>query len=79
MYEPKIMVGCQLCGYSFQFGPHIYNGKHVARYNLTLCSGCYNGSWDGIAPAHEAAFLRHLAAQGLKVPERNVSGWFPRD
>ena len=41
------MPKCQLCGSSFQFGAHVYRGKVIAAYKLTLCDACYGGNWDG--------------------------------
>jgi hypothetical protein len=70
---------CQLCGAAFRFGPSIYDGKHIARYNLTVCRGCFQGNWDGWGPMVEDAFLKHLDQEGITPPARNVGGWFPRD
>jgi hypothetical protein len=73
------MFDCGLCGSKFQFGPHVYEGKHIARYQLTVCRACWLGNHDGWGPSAEAAFLAHLKAKGLPTPERNADGWFPRE
>ena len=79
MTEPKFMFNCQLCGASFQFGPHNHNGKHIARYQLTVCSTCWAGNHDGWAPSFEPKFLEHLKTKGIAAPERNSDGWYPRE
>ena len=79
MKPVKFMQVCGICGSQFQFGPHIYDGQHIARYKLTVCRSCFSANYDGWGPMVEATFLDHLKAQGLAVPERNESGWFPRE
>ena len=78
MTEPKFMFNCQLCGASFQFGPHVYSGKHIARYDLTVCGACWAGNHDGWPPSLEPKFLEHLKSKGVAVPERNSAGWYSR-
>lgn len=73
-----MMYRCFTCGGEFQFGPHIYNGKHIAAYNLTVCLSCYDGNWDGWAPHCEAKILAHLKDNDLKAPARNEGGYLPR-
>ena len=79
MNEPKFMFNCQLCGASFQFGPHVYSGKHIARYDLTVCGACWAGNHDGWSPSLEPKFLEHLKSKGVAVPERNSAGWYSRE
>jgi hypothetical protein len=75
----KIMYQCELCSSQFQFGPHRYAGKFIARYQIMVCSMCYDGNWDGWGPMREARLLTHLEDKGLPVPQRNENGWLPRD
>ena len=74
-----MMYQCFCCESGFQFGPHTYNGKHVAAYEMTVCLSCYEGNWDGWGPAVEAKIIASLKSQGLPVPARNAAGWLPRD
>lgn len=74
-----VMVRCFIHGGDFQFGPHRYAGKHIPRYQITVCETCYQANWDGWAPHYEARILGHLATQGLPVPERNTDGLLPRE
>ena len=37
MSDEKFMTSCELCGKSFRFGPHIYDGKVIPRYEITVC------------------------------------------
>lgn len=73
------MVRCELCHSEFQFGPHRYDGKHIARYQMTVCRTCYQANHDGWAPAWEERVLAVLKEKGLPVPERNAEGYLPRD
>lgn len=75
----KIMCSCSLCGNHFQFGPHRYDGKHISRYQITVCMSCWNGNWDGWAPHLEERLIAHLQQKGIPIPERNAKGWLPRE
>ena len=70
---------CFCCGTEFQFGPHIYDGKHIPGYGITVCRACYEGNWDGWAPHYEVLVLAHLKNKGIEPPARNSKGWLPRD
>ena len=76
--EP-IHYPCFTCGGTFRFGPHVYDGHHIAAYKFNVCSGCWSGNWDGWAPHYERKILIHLAENGLPVPARNAAGYLPRD
>lgn len=76
--EPKFMYRCFTCGGEFQFGPHVYDGRHIAAYDMTFCMGCYGGNWDGWAPRYEPRILAHLKDKGLEAPARNEGGYLPR-
>jgi hypothetical protein len=77
--EIKIMIRCFCCGQDFQFGPHIYAGKHINKYNISVCSSCYGSNWDGWGPTCESKLLAHLKDKELPIPRRNEKGWLPRD
>jgi hypothetical protein len=77
--EVKIMEPCFMCGRSFQFGPHHYDGKFIRRYKISVCSGCWGSNWDGWGPSFEAKLIPHLNVLGLSVPKRNAKGWIPRE
>lgn len=79
MKEQKFIYDCGICGAAFQFGPHLYEGKHIPSYNLTVCKTCWEVNWDGWGPGAERALLAHLERQGLPLPERNSKGWLPRE
>ena len=79
MSDEKFMTNCELCGRSFQFGPQVYDGKVIPRYQLTVCMSCWKGNWDGWNPRHEALLIAHSKAEGLPIPERNEKGWLPRE
>jgi hypothetical protein len=74
-----IYYTCKLCGSKFQFGPHVYDGKWLNYYKMTLCRTCYDINWDGFAPHYEGVIERHLVAEDIPLPARNRSGWYPRD
>lgn len=78
MADTKFFYNCGICGANFQFGPHRYDGKHISRYNLTVCMGCWQGNHDGWGPSAEGRLLEHLKQEGIAVPPRNAKGWLPR-
>lgn len=79
MTVDEIMIRCFACDKDFQFGPQRYAGSHIAAYNISVCSTCYAGNWDGWGPLVEPALLLHLDRERIPVPERNEQGWLPRD
>ncbi len=79
MSEHKIMDTCFMCGSPFQMGPHLYEGEFIRHYQVSICSTCYKGNWDGWAPHYEHRLVAHLKKNGLPIPERNAKGWLPRD
>ena len=76
--EIRIMETCDICGAGFQMGPHIYNGKFVAAYQVSVCKPCFEGNWDGWAPHFEQTLEAHLKAKGIPFPRRNAAGYYPR-
>ena len=78
MYDAKFQQKCQICGSTFRFGPHIFEGRHIASYQLMVCRACWIDNWDGWAPECEETLRRHLSARGIPLPERNFKGCFPR-
>ena len=78
MYDAKFQQKCQICGSTFRFGPHIFEGRHIASYQLMACRACWIDNWDGWAPECEETLRRHLSARGIPLPERNFKGCFPR-
>lgn len=70
---------CELCGRRFRFGAHIYDGKHVARYNVTVCRECYYENAGGWKPSVESRVTAKLREAGKPIPERNAQGLLPRD
>jgi len=79
MTDFKFMLTCPICHIPFQFGAHRYDGKHLPRYDMTVCLTCYSANWDGWAPHFEQTIEEHLAAKKLPLPDRNSKGWYPRD
>jgi len=78
MGELKPMFSCDLCGSKFRMGGGQYEGHVLSHYNMSLCGPCYAGNWDGFAPHYEPILERHLAANGITLPQRNSKGWYPR-
>ena len=60
-------------------GPDLYAGAWIPRYQMHVCSPCYQGNWDGYADHFENDIIRHLNAKGIAHPERNAKGYLPRD
>lgn len=75
----SFMYECFMCGCKFQFVDHRYNGKRIIKYDIMVCTRCYDGNWDGWGPNCEEKLINHLSGRGVKIPERNRFGWIPRD
>jgi hypothetical protein len=68
------MAPCSFRDTPFQMSHHIYRGKHIARYQISVCEGCYAGNWDGWAPHYKALIVRHLEANGLPISGEKREG-----
>lgn len=79
MNTEKHMVKCDVCGNSFQFGPHRYDGRKNQTYDIMVCNNCHNANWDGWAPHYEPQVTKNLSDRGLLLPPRNEKGWLPRE
>ena len=76
----KLMFKCDVCGVSYQHGPHKYEGHKLNLYGgLFVCHTCWQSNHDGWAPHHEKILLAHLKEKGLSVPQRNAKGFLPRE
>ena len=75
----KFLYKCFMCGEEYQFGPHIYRGQYIPRYQIGVCNNCYKTNWDGWAPEYEDKLIKHLKSKKLPIPKRNQKGWIPRD
>jgi hypothetical protein len=42
------VYNCFLCTRPFQFGPHVYDGRHIGSWDIEVCGRCVRGNWDGI-------------------------------
>jgi len=75
----KYTLECEVCGSNFQYGAHRYEGRHLARYDITVCSRCYDGNRDGWAPRYEERLLKSLRRSGKTPPPRLPNGLLPRE
>jgi hypothetical protein len=73
------MCSCELCKKQFQFGHNRYDGTYIPRYQITVCTSCWNANLDGWAPDLEGRLITHLQQKGIAIPERNCNGWLPRE
>jgi hypothetical protein len=72
--DDPIMIDCFLCSRPFQFGPHVYNGRHVQAWDIMICSRCDKGNWDGVVPANRPHFEPYLRSKGIEVRYK-AKGW----
>lgn len=80
MSQKKIIFDCDVCGNSYQYGPHRYEGHKLHRYGgVMACDTCWQGNHDGWNSRYEAILLDHLNRSGLPIPERNEQGLLPRE
>jgi len=73
---PKHMVGCDLCGQQFQFGPHRYDGRGVSGWGIRICRICDGANHDGLVPQQHPRLISRLAAEGVEM-RLNAKGWLP--
>ena len=73
------LVTCDVCDHSFQFGPHVYDGRKNQTYDIMVCRGCHSANWDGWAPQLEEKVTHNVVAKGLLPPKRNENGRLPRE
>lgn len=79
MSQERIMSNCDICGNSYQHGPHRHEGHRLHLYGeIMACDSCWRGNHDGWAPHREPILLAHLQRQGLPVPARNDKDLLPR-
>lgn len=69
---------CDLCRNPIVDEPHRHEWHMLSHYQMMLCPICYKGNWDGIGPAFEPIFEKHLLDRGISLPSRNAKGWYPR-
>jgi hypothetical protein len=74
--ELKFFDDCFLCLRAFRVGPHLYEGRRVAAWNIMLCDSCRRSNWDGIVLDSHPRLAEHLAREGVAV-SRNAKGWLP--
>lgn len=80
MTNEKFMFKYDVCGASYQHGPHRYDGHKLNLYGgLFACDTCWQSNHDGWAPHFEKKLLAHLKEKGLPVPQKNAKGFLPRD
>jgi len=80
MTKEKFMFKCDVCGGSYQHGPHRYEGHRLNLYGgIFACDTCWQNNHDGWAPHYEKTLLTHLKEKGLSVPQRNAKGFLPRE
>lgn len=73
-----IYYNCKICGQRFRYGPKIYDGQHINKYNLTVCKNCFQSAKDGWQKSDEKRLLDHLKKEKISTPSRNSNGLFPR-
>ena len=78
MHDAKFQQKCQICGSTFRFGPHIFHGRRIGKYDLMVCRHCWIDNWDGWAPECESRLEAHLVSHGIPLPQRNRKGHYPR-
>ena len=70
---------CEICGSKFILGPHIYDGRYLPKYGITVCMRCFFANGGGWAPHLEPAVTASLRQRNLPIPPWNESGLLPRE
>lgn len=72
--DPKFFVECFLCKRDFQYGPHIYAGRPIKPWKISVCTPCIDMNWDGVVPDSHPDLIPHLQSEGVAF-ELNAEGW----
>jgi hypothetical protein len=63
-----IMYPCFVCGQSFHFGPHVYDGRAVQGWNCAaICKVCESSNQNGLMPDQWPDLIGNLQRQGVRV------------
>jgi hypothetical protein len=80
MSEEKFVFRCDICGDTYEHGPHRYEGHKLILYgDIFACDPCWKKNREGWTPHYEKIILAHLERSGLSTPKRNAKGLLPRD
>lgn len=71
MPRDKIMVTCDLCDQTFEFG---VQGRHVAAWNVTVCHSCGGSPYGEVTPSRHGKLREILDAKGLTY-SLSDQGW----
>jgi len=74
MQGEKIFYDCFICRRPFQFGPHIYNGRHISAWSVEICDRCLGANWDGFVLEAHPRLQTHLIEKGVPI-KLNAKGW----
>lgn len=69
---------CVICGQSFAYGPHRYDGRPVKSWkDVMVCKRCEAANWDGLVP--RSGWLHRLNEAGVDTENlsKNDKGWIP--
>jgi hypothetical protein len=72
--DGKTFHDCILCSRPFQFGPHVYNGRHIRQWDVQICDRCCRSNWDGIVPETYPGLFEQLKAKNIPFV-LNDRGW----
>jgi hypothetical protein len=77
MSKDCLQETCKICNRAFDYGPHVYYGKYLPRYQMMVCTLCLRANNDGWNPEAEKCIFEHPKQKKLDLPERNAAGWLP--
>jgi hypothetical protein len=59
---------CFFCKQSFQYGPRVFAGRPIRKWDLMICNGCYDAHRHGIATEQFPEVIAHLKSK--RIPWR---------
>ena len=74
MLDGKPFYDWFLCDRPFQFGDHVYDGRHIRQWDIQLCRFCVAGNWDGIVLETHPRLAEHLRERQIPF-QLNDKGW----
>ena len=73
-----IIADCFLCQQEKWSGPYVYEGRHIASWDVWICNACRSENWDGvvISSDHGRRLIDHLKSKGIAITT-NAEGHLP--
>jgi hypothetical protein len=73
IFDRPIGYQCFLCQQSFQYGPRVFDGRQIRKWDIMICTRCYDGNRQGIGADQYPRLMDHLKAKRIQY-RLNIKG-----